>query len=181
MALSISVLASTIQSNLSGYGYNGSKMSEFCTAIATGVVNTAKSLTGIGTLTGTTASSGVGIVVSGSNIANTIKSQCISAFGHTGTELQNFCTAIGNAIQTHFALASLASTGNGGCTFPSFSFAIAAMASAIQAAASFTGVKWVDFCTSIATGICNETGSNGVGVLSGSTGGGTSPRPVVIT
>lgn len=180
MALSVSAFAAALQNALAADGYNGPQLSTFCTAVATGVVNTATGLQGTVTGSGAGGSTGTGITCSGMNIAANIKTQALS-YWPGGSELQKFCTALGSVTQAQFALASLADTKNGTATFPAFSGAILTMASAIQAASGFTGTEWAHFCTAIATGICQEVGSNGTAILSGASPGGSGTSPVTIS
>lgn len=187
MALSISGYAGLLLAKLqaqsyNGHSFNGPRLSEFCTAVATGVVSISTGLTG--SIAGPAkigASAGVGITCDPSNIASIIKAQAVAAFGQEGPVLQQFCNAVGEATQEHFAGADLASDANGAAQFPSFSGASGAMASAIESAAGFTGVFWPDFALAIATGICQEIGSGGVGTLSGASGDGTGSGVVTIS
>lgn len=185
MSLTIPAYYKALYGALSGspYNYNGIKLSEFCTAVATGVVNTSTGLTGqIGSPSNTGSSSGTGIIFSGSNVAGLIQSKATTLFGQAGSELSNFCTAIGSVTQSQFALAALSSDANESATFSSFTGAEATMASAIQSAApSFTGNQWANFCTAIAHGICHEIGLNGSGSLSGALGPGVGTGVVSIS
>lgn len=179
MGLSIPTYASLIQSNLNaksyqGHNFNGSQLPTFALAVATGVITTSLSLKGIiNSPSGTGSSSGVGITFSGTNISADIRTAAIGLFGQEGPALKDFCDAIGNATQTHFAQAALSSDTNGTAKFPAFSGAITTMATAIQnAAPAFVGSQWPNFALAIATGICQEIGSNGTGSLSGALGSG---------
>lgn len=186
--LSIPVYAALIQSDIQaksymGHNYNGSMLPIFTTAVATGVINTAITLTG--TIAGGSnvgSSSGVGIIISAANVSSYIRTAAIALFGSEGAALKDFCDAMGAATQTHFAVAALASDTNGTAQFPSFSGAINMMTAAIIAAApQFTGSQWPNFAKAIATGICQETGTNGTGTLSGAAGTGTGGGVVTIS
>lgn len=183
MALSIPGLAGLLQTKLqaqqyNGHNFNGTMLAPFCLAVATGVVTISQATTGIiasPALVG--LSSGTGIFFSGSGIADVIKSTAIPLFGQEGPALQQFCTAIGEAVEEHFSQASLTSDTNGSATFPDFSGKITAMAGLITSSAPFVGIHWPNFALAIATGVCQEIGSNGTGSLSGAAapgaGGGT--------
>lgn len=183
MALSISGLAGLLQTKLqaqqyNGHSFNGTMLGPFCLAVATGVVTISQATTGIiasPSLVG--ASSGTGIFFSGSGVASIIKSTAIPLFGQEGPALQQFCTAIGEAVEEHFQQASLSSDTNGSANFPAFTGQISAMAGLITSSAPFTGVHWPNFALAIATGVCQEIGANGTGSLSGAAapgaGGGT--------
>lgn len=186
--LSIPALKGLIQSNLmaksyNGHSFNGSELPTFALAIATGVVNTALTLTGQVTspaLIG--VSTGTGIIFSGSGVGSGIRTAAIGFFGQEGPVLADVCDAIGNAVQAHFATASLLSNTNGPAIFTSFSGATNAMAGAIQAAApNFIGSQWPNFAKAIATGVCQEIGSNGTGVLSGAAAPGAGSGVVIIS
>lgn len=186
--LSIPVYAALIQTKLQaksymGHFFNGSMLPVFTLAVATGVVNTALTLTGtIASKSNIGTSSGVGIMFSDANVSSNIRTAAISLFGSEGAALKDFCDALGDATKTHFAIATLASDTNGSAMFSSFSGAINAMTSAIIAAApSFTGPQWPNFARAIATGICQEIGSNGTGTLSGAAGTGTGSGVVTIS
>jgi hypothetical protein len=169
MPLSVSSYSATLLASLQLQGYNGYKLSSFCTAVGTGVINTITTTTGqILVPINSGISSGIGIVVSNTNIGTNIRNTAISLFGQEGTELIYFSNIIGNITQSQLALATLTSDTNGTASFNIFLSKINIMASAIQAAApDFAGLKWPDFCTAIATGICNELGNSGSGVLVG--------------
>ena len=95
--------------------------------------------------------------------------------------LQQFCQAIGEATQEHFALATLSSDTNGTAQFTSFLGAITSMKGLIVAAAPvFVGSKWPDFAEAIAFGICTEIGNNGIGSLSGAVTPGSGSGVVTI-
>lgn len=178
------LIVSDLQSkSYMGHFFNGSMLPVFAMAVATGVVNTSITLTGAisgGTNIGT--SSGVGIMFSGSNVSQGIRTAAVALFGGEGAALKDFCDALGDATQTHFLAATLASDTNGTAHFPSFSGAISSMTAAIIAAApSFNGSQWPNFAKAIATGICQEIGSNGTGTLSGATGTGTGSGVVTIS
>ena len=177
------ILADIEAKSYQGHNYNGIMLPVFALAVATGVVTT--SLTLIGTISAPALigpSTGVGIVFSGANVSAIIRTTAIGLFGQEGPALKDFCDALGLATQTHFALASLASDTNGSAIFPSFSAAVAVMAAAITAAApTFVGIQWPNFAMAIATGICQEIGANGMGVLSGAAGTGTGTGIVTIT
>lgn len=180
MSLSVSAFASDLQGRLGARGYSGSKLGDFCTAVATGVVNTALGLQGlIATGANTGVSAGTGITITGSNISATIKAQALGQWPG-GVALQPFCDDLGATCQAQFALATLASTTNGTATFASFSGAVSSMATAIKNAASFTGAEWQHFCTAIATGVCQEVGAHGTGTLTGA-GGPGAPANVPVT
>jgi len=188
MSLSIPTYAALIQSNLNsksymGHHFNGTMLPVFALAIATGVINISVTLTGLisgGTNIGT--STGTGIFFSDSNVSSDIRTAAISLFGREGPALKDFCDAIGAATQTHFTAANLSSNTNGTAHFPSFSGAINSMTAAIVAAApQFTGSQWPHFARAIATGICQEIGSNGTGTLTGASGPGTGSGVVTIT
>lgn len=182
MTLSITIYATLIKSNIqSALGSSGGgSLDAFCTAVATGVVNTAIGLTGqIAAPAGTGASTGTGITLSGSGVASGIIAAKPGSWPG-GSQLSPIATAIGNATATHFGSAILTSDANGTAAFASFLGAISSMASAIQAAASFSGGEWANFCTALATGICNEIGNNGSGTLSGAAGPGAGSGVVTI-
>lgn len=166
-----------------GFYYNGSMLPIFTLAVATGVVNTSLSLKGIISaplLVG--PSTGIVINFSDSNISQTIRTTAISLFNSEGAALKDFCDAIGDATKTHFLLTSLTSDTNGSAKFPAFSGAINQMTAAIIAAApQFKGSQWPNFARAIATGICQEIGSNGSGTLIGASGTGTGSGIVNIT
>lgn len=177
MGLSISGYDSLLKSKLqaqsyNGHFFNGAKLPEFTLAVATGVINTSLGLTGqINSPANIGSSSGVGITISDFNISNQIKIECVAAFGQEGPVLQQFTDAVGEATQEHFALAALTSDTNGSAIFPAFLGVKSAMATAIEnAAPTFAGTFWPDFCQAIANGICDEIGNNGTGTLSGATG-----------
>jgi len=186
MALSVSgynsLLLTKLQSqSFNGHFFNGARLPEFTLAVATGVVNTALTVTGqVTSPSNIGMSSGVGITVSDAAIAAQIRSECIAAFGQEGPVLQQFCQAIGEATAEHFANATLSSDTNGPATFALFATVNNAMASAIQSAASFNGTFWPAFCTAIANGICDNS-ANGTGTLSGASGDGVGPGIVIIS
>ncbi len=187
MALSIPGLANLLQTKLqaqqyNGHFFNGSQLGPFCLAVATGVVTTSLATTGlIASPSAVGASSGVGIFFSGSGIASVIKSTAIPLFGQEGPALQQFCNAIGEAVEEHFQTANLSSDTNGSATFSAFTGKINAMASLITSSAPFTGVHWPNFTLAIATGICTEIGTNGTASLSGAAAPGAGGGIVTIT
>jgi len=183
MALSVSGYKSLLDSELASFGYNGPELSTLTDAIATGVITTILTLPGIissPVLFG--PSVGVGIVgFSASGIESLITSTGTSLFGQAGTELPNFGTAIGNATVTHLALATLSSDTNGTAAFPLIAAATSVMKAAIIAAApTFTGPEWPNFAEAIATGICTEVGSTGIGILTGAILPGTGAGIVLV-
>lgn len=170
MALIPTVYSAALLVALGTQGYNGSKLSDLCTAIGTGVIGTILGETGsIATPVLSGVSAGIGITVSGTNIGSKIRTTAKSLFGNReGTELLHFADIIGNITASQLALATLTSDANGTAAYSNFLNDIDAMASAIQnAAPSFTGPEWPHFCTAIATGICKEIGNNGSSLLSG--------------
>ena len=188
MALSVggydTLLKSKLQAqSFNGHFFNGALLPVFTLAVATGVVTTSLTATGIiASPDKIGISSGTGISFGSAPISAQIKSECIAAFGQEGPVLQQFTDAIAQATQEHFALASLTSDTNGAATFSSFSGLKAPMAAAIQAAApSFVGTFWPAFCTAIANGICDEISSNGTGTLSGAVGDGVGAGVVIIS
>jgi len=187
MALSIPGLAGLLQTKLqaqqfNGHFFNGTMLAPFCLAVATGVVTISQGITGIiasPSLVG--SSSGTGIFFSGSGIASVIKSTAIPLFGQEGPCLQQFCTAVGEAVEEHFQQADLSSDTNGSANFPAFSGNILAMSALIESSAPFTGIHWPNFALAIATGVCQEIGSNGISTLSGAATPGTGAGTVTIT
>lgn len=187
MSLSIptytSLIVTTLQSkSYQGHNFNGSMLPTFALAVATGVITTTLTLTGIiASPTGSGSSTGNGIFFSGTNISADIRAEATALFGQEGPALKDFCDALGQATQTHFTQAFLTSDSDGPATFPSFLGAISAMSLAIQnAAPSFQGSQWPNFALAIATGICQEIGSNGTGTLSGAGGSGSGTGVVTI-
>ena len=167
------LLQAKIQSkSYNGFHYNGVMLPVFTLAVATGVINTALTLKGVvitPVLLG--PSTGIGINFSDSNISQTIRTTAKSLFGSEGAALKDFCDAIGEATKIHFLTTTLSSDTNGPAKFPAFSGAVNLMTLAIIAAApQFMGSQWPNFARAIATGICQEIGSNGAGTLAGATG-----------
>lgn len=112
MALSASILAGLIQTNLSGAGANGSNLSVFCMAIAQGVVNSivgkAFTTTDVGLIPGTGV--GVGVGISGLS-SSSMKSVALSEMSSQGSNAGVLMQSIMDAVVQHLSsAASLAST-----------------------------------------------------------------------
>lgn len=188
MALSVAgynaLLIGKLQAqSFNGHFFNGTLLPVFTLAVATGVVTTSLTATGvIASPDKVGASTGVGISFGDAPISAQIKSECIAAFGQEGPVLQQFTDAIAQATVEHFATADLASDTNGDAAFPAFSGLKAPMAAAIQAAApTFSGTFWPAFCVAIANGICDEIANNGAGTLAGAVGDGVGAGIVTIS
>jgi hypothetical protein len=172
------------QKSYKGHFYNGPMLPDFTLAVATGVVNTAVTLTGLVTIkVNIGVSAGVGILFSGTTISDTTRMTAIQLFnGNEGGALKDFCDAIGAATATHFTNAVLVSDTNGAALFPTFLGATNVMADAIvKAAPNFKGSQWPNFAKAIATGICQTIGTNGTGILLGAVGTGTGTGIVLIS
>jgi len=175
MALSASVLANLIETNLQGYGANGSNLSKFCIAVATGIVMSivGQSFTtlDVGTVPGTGAGTGVGITgLSQSTMVNLALAVMVSR----GSNAANLMNAIMMAVVTHLGTASLSTIdtpvflGTGTVVVGSITVVEGAMASNILTQMQGQGAhgsNLSNLCTAIATGIASNILSAGTGTL----------------
>lgn len=187
MALSPTVLAGLINSNLTSYGANGSNLTPFCTAVGAGivmsVVGKAFVTSDVGLVTGIGA--GVGTGITGLDSGDMV-SIAIAQMVTTGSNAQKLMQAIMNATVTHLGQASLVSidpivfVGSGSIVVGSIAVIQSEMASNIDSQLASVGAKGSNrthLANAIAAGIAQEILAAGTGALV-ITGSPTIPIPV---
>lgn len=175
MALSGPGLSSELQAALSGIGWNGTKLTEFCDAIGNGIVlYTAGTLTfttsDVGTVPGSGTGSGTGITgmsdASMSSVMFTTGQGFWSSLQNNGpgVEWSKFCDAVSQTVVAHFAAnATLTSTHSpvfaGSGTVVSYAgLAVPAMKSSMvaQAPAPWASARFPELAEAVATGVITE-------------------------
>jgi hypothetical protein len=184
MSLSASALGSLIDSNLTGFGANGSNKTIFSNAVAAGIVMSiagkAFATIDIGTIPGSGIGSGTGLTgMSSSNMA----SIALGVMPSTGLNAPNLMQAIMNAVVAHLgSSATLTSThtpvfaGSGTIVVGSIPVTISEMASNIDSQLGLAGAAGSNrtiLSTAIATGIVTEilAAATGTVTISGSPSG----------
>jgi hypothetical protein len=176
MSLSAPTLGSLIDSNLAGYGANGSNRTIFSNAIAAGIVMSisGKSFATLdaGSVPGFGAGSGVGLT--GLNPTN-MTSTSISIMPSVGVNANNFLMAIMNAVVTHLSSsATLTSThtpvfaGVGTIVIGSIPVSITEMKNNIDSQLSLAGAVGSNrtvLSNVIATGIVTEILNSATGTV----------------
>lgn len=176
MSLSVSILANLIKTNLQAQGANGSNLSSFCTAIATGIINSIVGVsfttTDVGMVSNNGTGTGIGITgLSSSSMAST----ALATMTSQGTNASNLMTAIMSATVSHLSSsANLSSTdfpvysGTGTIDIGSINVNVSTMSSNIDTQLQSSGANGSNrsnLALSIATGIVNNILSSGTGTL----------------
>lgn len=187
MALSPTVLAGLINSNLMSVGANGSNLTPFCTAVGAGIVMSivGKAFTTLDTGLVTGIGAGVGTGITGLQSSDMV-SIAIAQMATTGDNAEKLMQAIMNATVTHLGAASLVSVdpivfvGAGAVVVGTIAVVQAEMASNIDSQLASVGAKGSNrthLANAIAAGIAQEILSAGTGALV-ITGSPTVPTPV---
>lgn len=187
MALSPTVLAGLINSNLTSVGANGSNLTPFCTAVGAGIVMSivGKPFTTLDTGLVTGIGAGVGTGITGLNSGDMV-SIALSQMATTGDNAEKLMQAIMNATVTHLGAASLVSVdpivfaGAGAIVVGTIGVIQTQMASNIDSQLSAVGAKGnnrTHLANAIAAGIAEQILSAGTGTLV-ITGSPTVPTPV---
>lgn len=187
MAIVGSAWSSTLYGTLSGMGMNGQRLHRFTDAVGNGsqmsVVGKPFTTTDIGLVESPGVGAGVGVVgISAGDVTNAIYGNC-QAIGFTGARLHDLCTAIGSALVSNIAQATLISThgkvfqGAGTVVVGSIGVNSDEWGSNIHASApDFIGNRWSDFANAIGQGSASQVIASGTGVVA-ITGSYTGPYP----
>lgn len=172
-----------LYSSLSGQGFNGANLMDFCDAVGNGsalhVVGKTFATVDSGPPGGGTGS-GSGITgIPEPVVAASIFSTATGAFGQSGAALQDFCDAVAQALVSQMATATLNSShsvsGGTGTIVPGSITVVGPLwGLAIAAAApGFAGSQWSNFANAIGVGCANGMNVAG-GTVTISAGGGGS-------
>ena len=185
-----SLWTSSLMGTLSGVGMTGSRLFNFCNTVGSGsamsVIGKSFSTVDVGTAPGAGVGMGTGIQgLSASIIKNQIYSECVSAFGQSGTRLMDFANAVSKACVEQMGKATLSSThtpvflGSGTITPGSIKVSASEWGSNIQSAGAgiMNGTKWASFAKALGKGQALNILSMGTGTvtISGSPAGTPSP------
>lgn len=175
MALSASILASLIQSNLQAQGANGSNLSKFCTAVATGIVlsivGKAFTTTDVGTVPGIGDGTGMGVMGLSSS---TMSGTALGLMSSQGVNASKLMDSIMSAVVMHLGQADLISTnspvflGSGTVIVGSIAVMAPEMVGNIQSQLSGVGAQGVNMpnlSLAIGTGIALNIVSAGTGLV----------------
>lgn len=178
MTMDGSNMSGTLFSALSGLGFSGDNLTDYCDAIGIGSID--NHLVGLAFTTedeGTTPGAGVGTGTGLSGLdetalANALFQAHVSAFGQAGDDLQDLCDQLAAALISEIALATLSSThtpvfsGTGEVVPGSIPVDPTAWGSAIEsegAGFGFVGDNWPDAAESVASeyaaAMANATGT----------------------
>lgn len=176
MALSSSALASLILSNMQAQGAKGKNLQKFCTAVATGIVESIAGQTfttmDVGTITG--AGTGIGAGITGLS-ASSMESTAISNMSSTGKNAMPMMQAIMTAVVSHLGSATSLSTidtpvflGTGTVVVGSISVSASMMGSNIDSQLQQSGAMGknrTNLADAIAAGVCSSILSSGTGTV----------------
>ena len=153
--------STTLLASLGGKGFVGTRLSDFTDAVGNGgqshVVGKPFTTTDVGTVPGTGAGTGTGIVgMVAAAISSLIFAAASASFGQFGTRLMDVTDSIADACLSEMALATLTSThspvfaGTGTVDVGSIPVVAAGWGTAIFAAApSFLGTQWNNFAQAL--------------------------------
>lgn len=176
MALSATVLANLIQTNLQNVGANGSNLSVFCNAVAAGIVLSIVGQTfntlDVGFVTNPGTGNGIGIT----GLSDTaMSSMAINAMPSHGDNAMALMNSIMEATVSHLSSAAVLSStdtlvysGTGNIILGTFSITLAVMKDNIMNQLLSVGANGSNLsvlCNAIATGIVNEILSTGTGMV----------------
>jgi hypothetical protein len=176
MALSASILANLIQTNLQNFGAKGNNLTKFCNAIATGVVTSivGQSFTTLDTGTITGSGTGTGIGITGLS-ASDMEQIALSLMSSRGSNAANLMNAIMNAVVTHLSNATTLMTidapvylGTGTIVIGSFTITASEMGHNIDSQLALQGAigsNRTQLANVIAAGIVENILSSGTGTL----------------
>lgn len=176
MALSAAALGALIDSNLQGFGANGSNKTSFSNAVAKGIVNSivgaSFATVDTGLTPGTGAGTGTGIL---GLSASSMKSIALGLMSSQGENAGKLMEAIMNAVVSHLsAAATLTSThspvylGSGTVTVGSILVVPATMGANINSellAIGANGTNRSNLSTAIGTGVASNILSSGTGTV----------------
>ena len=177
--------SNTLFASLSGKGFTGSKLMDFTDAVGIGsvthVVGKGFTTTDVGLGPGAGAGIGTGVTaLTSSVISAAIFNAAASAFGQTGSKLQDVCDSIGDACVSEMANATLTSThapvgvGTGVVDVGSVAVDAPGWGSDIESqgsGAGFIGSEWPNFATAIGIGCAQDVLASGTGTVVISGGG----------
>lgn len=181
MALSSSVLASLIQSNMRAAGARGVNLEKFCTAIATGVVASivGKTFTTLDVGVGPGTGSGIGTGITGLS-SDSMQSKALSDMHTTGYNAGKMMKAVMDAVVSHLSSSATLTTvdpsvliGTGTVVVGSITVNSSEMGSNIDsefASMGAVGKNRGELSNAIGDGICSNIISSGTGttVITGS-------------
>jgi len=187
MALSAGTLAGLIQSNLESFGANGSNLSKFCNAVASGIVMSIVGKAFVTADAGSVSGSGTGVGVGILGLsASTMESTALSLMSSRGVNASPLMQSIMQAVVSHLSSsASLVSVdspvfiGTGTIVVGSIAVSASEMSNNIDSqleAQGAVGSNRTELATDIGTAIVENILSSGTGTLT-ITGSGGSPSP----
>lgn len=176
MALSATVLANLIKTNLLANDANGENLTKFCNAVGLGIVQSisgkAFTTSDFGTVPGFAMGTGTGITGLTSSL---MQSAAIAAMSSTGVNAAKLMQSIMDATVQHLSTAAALNSvhtfvwdGTGTIDIGSIAVTIPNMASNIDAALAAedaTGYKRADLALAIATGIVSNILAAGSGTV----------------
>ena len=164
--LSASHMAQTLYGLRSARGNTGSKLQDFCDAVAAGIVQSVQGkpfqTVDTGSVPGTGAGSGVGVILASGLVSSALFSASTAAFGGSGPELIGLCDDIESALISEMALSTLTSShapvfvGTGTITpgsIPVTAVEVSGNVSSQGAAKGLLGAQFPAFANAIGTGV----------------------------